>query len=234
MSLRVKEIGDVFNRIAKSFDKTRRKPWRCAIEAIEGLTEGRILDAGCGNGRHLLLLSSMGFRVVGVDLSKELIRIAKRRIKEFSLTDEAELIVGDIRFLPFKDEVFDGVLAIAVIHHIPGVVERVRTLKDMKRVMKPHAKAVLTAWSIWSLKRLWRAVMYKFKRPFSSEFGDAFIPWRLGSDTVWRFYHLFTAREFRKIIENAGLKAIKSYGERKKYGLFPENLVVVAVKIDTH
>ena len=62
--------------------------------------DGWILDLACGTGRHLIPLSKENYCVVGLDISQKLLRIAKSRWRG------ADLVLGDMRFLPFKPNVF--------------------------------------------------------------------------------------------------------------------------------
>ncbi|MBN2208860.1 MAG: methyltransferase domain-containing protein [Candidatus Coatesbacteria bacterium] len=71
----------------------------------------RLLDAGCGFGRHSLLLSKEGFVPVGVDVSHVLPRIANRQPK--SGNDRAAFLTADVAWLPFLDENFDCVIVMA-------------------------------------------------------------------------------------------------------------------------
>ncbi|MBK7868718.1 MAG: class I SAM-dependent methyltransferase [Ignavibacteriales bacterium] len=69
----------------------------------------RVLDLGCGAGRHSIIFSKLGFQVTGYDLSRHLLLEAKSNaIKQQT---RISLVRGDIRNLPFKSE-FDLVLNI--------------------------------------------------------------------------------------------------------------------------
>ena len=57
----------------------------------------RLLDIGCGSGRHLLELARRGYHVNGIDISREMVSFARRRIDEESLP--AKVAVGDLRDL---------------------------------------------------------------------------------------------------------------------------------------
>lgn len=73
----------------------------------------RILDAGCGSGRDVAHLETMGYNVVGMDQSLQLLRIARR-----SLRAEAALVCGDLERPPFGLGSFDGVWAVASLLHV--------------------------------------------------------------------------------------------------------------------
>ncbi len=226
----LRHVKETFDKLAESFDRSRRSPWRCSLKALPLTTHGIILDAGCGNGRHTLLIASMGYRVVGLDLSERLIRIAKNRSRGLRLEGETDFLVGDVRFMPFRDEVFDSALLIAVVHHVPGKENRRRVISETRRVLKDSALAVITAWSIWNFRRLARALALKIRKPMSFELGDAYIPWRLKGQKIPRYYHLFTLRKLVALVREGGLQVVEAYGEIKKYLFFAENLVVVATK----
>ncbi len=65
--------------------------------AEKGYRNAKILDIGCGTGRIALPLASMGFNVVGIDISPSYIEIAKRRAEELGVSNRAIFIVCDAR-----------------------------------------------------------------------------------------------------------------------------------------
>jgi ubiquinone/menaquinone biosynthesis C-methylase UbiE len=67
--------------------------------------EGYVLDLACGTGRHSIPLSQQGYAIVGLDVSANLLKIAKQRSKKI------QLVRGDMRFLPFKPQVFGAVIS---------------------------------------------------------------------------------------------------------------------------
>ena len=76
----------------------------------------RILDLGCGSGRHVVCLTKEGFEVYGIDISPIGIELAKRWMEDEKL--KASLITGDIyNKLPYPDAFFDVVISVQVIHH---------------------------------------------------------------------------------------------------------------------
>ena len=76
-----KESEKTWDAIAKSFDSTRRKPWKQCIDFINNLSpSATVLDAGCGNGRHLIPCAKHCKRVIGVDLSNNLLNIVRKKI----------------------------------------------------------------------------------------------------------------------------------------------------------
>ena len=92
------------------------------------LARGRILDLPCGTGRVSQLLGERSFRVVGADISPNMIRKAQGKIE-----DGVELVVCDAERLPFKDGAFNCVVSLRFMGHIPPEV-RTKILKEMRKV----------------------------------------------------------------------------------------------------
>jgi SAM-dependent methyltransferase len=67
-----------------------------------------VLDLGCGMGSHSLILSKRGYQLTGIDLSKKLIEIAKKKAAEKNL--KADFMTGDLRELNLNKK-FDAVIA---------------------------------------------------------------------------------------------------------------------------
>ena len=76
----------------------------------------RILDIGCGTGRHTLYFAEKGFEVYGFDGDEETLEDARRLLESKNL--RADLRVWDMtKPLPYHDAFFDAVMAVRVIHH---------------------------------------------------------------------------------------------------------------------
>lgn len=75
--------------------------------------DGKILDLGCGPGHHSKYFSNLGFNVIGIDLSQEMIEIAKK------VSEKSTFHVMDILDLNFEKDTFDGIWASASLLHVP-------------------------------------------------------------------------------------------------------------------
>ena len=87
----------------------------------------RILDLGCGTGSYTDIFNTDGY--FGLEIDKNYIRYAKQHKK-------GNFVLGDAGYLPFKNETFGGVCAIAVFHHLP-TSRILGILKEIKRVILP-------------------------------------------------------------------------------------------------
>src|SRR4051812_32767123 len=74
-----------------------------------------VLDAGCGNGRYAKLANDWGARVVCVDISTA-VDIAQKNVGS---RPDIAVVQGDLFKLPFKNDLFDIVYSIGVLHHTP-------------------------------------------------------------------------------------------------------------------
>ena len=173
-----------------------------------------IADIGCGNGKYLDQKET-GI-IIGSDMSMNLLRICAR--KGFPG------IAADALVLPYRSNVFDGAISIAVIHHFASESRRIRAIKEMIRIVKPGGRILVYVWAFEQTGR--------FKDKFPDQ--DAFIPWSLQkrfsstetkSDVLLsRYYHLFKEGELIQIFKSIpGIEALDS-------GFDQENWWVIARK----
>lgn len=102
----------------------------------------RILDLGCGNGRHVVALKKEGFNTIGLDISSSGLHLTREWLEEEGML--AGLVWADVRqYLPFEADSFDGLLSTQVIHH--ALLSEVRlTIAEMWRVLTNDGIAFVT------------------------------------------------------------------------------------------
>ena len=88
-----------------------------SMSGILSETPSLVLDVGCGSGAFGFRLAKRGFSVVGVDISPESIKAAKRLAKRQGF--DADFVVGDIEKMPFHSKSFPLVFCGCVLHHLP-------------------------------------------------------------------------------------------------------------------
>jgi len=126
---------DVFAKKGKYFTEPHPDMERLAkLFSEKGIR--RILDLGCGTGRHLLFLLKRGFEVYGLDGSPNGLEIAKNWITEENLSSELVCQKIEHKF-PYKDGFFDAVISIQVIHH-NLMKDIIFTVKEIERILKPE------------------------------------------------------------------------------------------------
>ncbi|MGC2238035.1 MAG: class I SAM-dependent methyltransferase [Pyrinomonadaceae bacterium] len=97
-----------------------------------------VLDYGCGSGDNTVLVAEHGARVIGVDISPELIELAEKRLEAHNLRDAAEFRVGSAHELPLEDESIDVVFGMAILHHLDLKLAS----KEVFRVLKKGGRAI--------------------------------------------------------------------------------------------
>lgn len=200
-----------FDTIARDYDRMNRlmtagldRRWRrlgaqasClqknAMQA--GRLRSHVLDVACGTGDMVVELRKRGATVTGVDLSEEMLAIAKRKV------ESGEWKVADAEHLPFEDSSFD---AVTCAFGVRNFVHLEQGLSEMLRVLKPGGRMV-----ILELATPDSALI----RPFYNLYTRHVIPWlgqRLaGSREAYtylpRSIELFPKGEaFAKIVEKVG------------------------------
>lgn len=101
----------------------------------------RILDWGCGAGRHVVFLARRGFRVVGRDPSPTGIAYARNWLEREGL--QADVEVAPPGHIPFEDASFDAALSLYAVEHADREGVR-RAVAEMRRVLRPAGLALIT------------------------------------------------------------------------------------------
>lgn len=111
-------------------------PLEFAFHLLGDVHGARVLDFGCGSGGNTVLLAARGARVVGLDLSEDLLTIARRRMRLNGLS--ALFAAGSAHALPFFDASFDVVFGNAILHHLDLRL----AAREIHRVLRPGGRAI--------------------------------------------------------------------------------------------
>ena len=140
------KIKEYWNERSSTFDLSpghvigsgeEREAWISLFREKFGGEIRKILDVGAGTGFLSLILAEMGYEVVGVDLSEEMIRKAKEKAADRGVEPKIKFKLGDAEALPFKTDFFDAIVNRAVLWTLP---EPKKALGEWKRVLKPGGK----------------------------------------------------------------------------------------------
>ena len=113
-------------------------PLEFAYHELGDVTGKRIVDFGCGSGANSVLLANRGAHVWGIDISEDLLRLARRRLSVSGREGGAAFIAGSAHDMPFPDNSIDVVFGIAILHHLDlDLVSR-----EVRRVLKPGGRAI--------------------------------------------------------------------------------------------
>ncbi|MHA1914134.1 MAG: class I SAM-dependent methyltransferase [Promethearchaeota archaeon] len=244
--------GQIFNRIARDYHQKRKKPWRPLEFFVNYLKKkgyvfnGIILDLGAANGRNFKILGTLPKKIIGIDISLELLKIAHNDLqnREHYSKEESsviQIVQGDIKYLPIRDNTVQNIFSIATIHHIKHKTERKKMIASLNKTLRPNGSLVITVWRKWQ-KKYRSYFLYDWLKRFLSsghkyeqemvgltEFGDKLIPWTLSDQrkAYHRFYHFFSKHELKKLLKIFHIKEFKIMGGPSKR----DNFFIFAQKV---
>lgn len=177
-----------------------------------------ILDIGFGTGRTTIPLFKMGYKVIGVDITPKFVEIAKDIAKKLNFNIDYR--IGDATNLKFNDNTFDNALfSFNGWNQIPGQSNRLKTLKEVYRILKPGGYFIFTT-SIRRLKgytvfwiKQW--IRYYILRPLGFrieeiDFGDRFFKRgpSSGQKIARQYIHIPRMKNVKESLEKTGFKII--------------------------
>jgi len=167
----------------------------------------RILDLGCGLGRHVIFFAKHGFEVYGIDIAKEGLKILKKLLKEQNL--KAELKIGNIfEKLPYDDNFFDAIVSVQVLQH--GKLSEIkRAIAEIERVLKPSGLIFVTLSGRYSRGKI-RYCLVKTAKKIAPR---TYIPTK-GNETGLTHY-IFNKKVIKKLFYN--FKILDLWKDDKDY-----------------
>jgi len=136
---RAREASEAFRRQGMEWDEMRALGLPAA-EIEQALLDalpprmGALLDVGTGTGRLLELAAPQADHVLGVDMSRDMLALARARLAERGLADRAAVRQADMYRLPFADAAFDAVAMQMVLHYAE---DPAAALAEAARVLRP-------------------------------------------------------------------------------------------------
>lgn len=207
--LMAKVIKD-YDEIAEEFDNTRNHSWKefeIFLKYIE--KDMKIADLGCGNGRFYdFLQKKRKISYTGIDNSKELLSLAKRKFKNDTTP---KFLEGDLLKTNLKTNSIDLITAIASFHHLPGKDTRKKSLQEMHRILKEKGIFIISVWNLFQnkyKKYIWKARLKHILSLGKYDWRDTLIPW--GKTNVHRYYYAFKRKELQQLLEIHGFKVLET------------------------
>lgn len=160
-------------------------------------TKSCILDLACGTGRHTIPLTKDGYCVVGLDISRTLLNIAKKRYSQ------VQLVRGDMRFLPFKPHAFEAAISIDTsFGYLPTEQDDMQSLRELRQVLNTRGVLIV---DVFNREQL----ISKYKS--NPRFKWALLPILLKFHNHWLLCRLFNWKEYpsfwllqKRTVNNSG------------------------------
>ena len=135
------DVRDSFSRVAANYSRSTFHTSSTRLQEVLDLARPKrgdlALDVATGTGNTAFALAPYVRRVIGLDLTREMLNEARRIGAERDVTN-ADWVIGDAAHLPFQDETFDVYVVRAAPHHFPDVD---LFLAEAYRVLKPDRDA---------------------------------------------------------------------------------------------
>lgn len=162
------QIEKMFNIISKRYDLINRIlsfgidiKWRKKILYIlnnNNIIKSNILDVASGTGDMTIMLAKYFIQsnITGLDLSQEMLNIAKKKILKKNIKNNIKLIKGDVENIPIESNTFDVVTIIFGIRNFENIES---SLNEIYRILKPKGLILILEFS--KPKNLFIKFIYK-------------------------------------------------------------------------
>jgi tRNA (uracil-5-)-methyltransferase TRM9 len=182
----------MYDEFAKHFDETRKAIWQSVGKFIDDIPSNSLVaDVACGNGKY-------------VRYRKDIVVIANDICKTFAELvgsgSSYDSILANGLYLPYRSNIFDYAISIAVVHHIRSFDHRVRFVQNIINSLKDGGTLLFTVWAAeQKIKKKWTEITQGSK--------DYDVPWldKYSGNTYFRFYHLFDEQEVYLLCDNLKL-----------------------------
>lgn len=210
-------VREMFGRIAPHYDRGNRlislgmdKGWRRQAAAIllsGGVSQPHLLDVGTGTGDLAIMLSSLcpSGRVIGIDLTLEMMQFASAKFGNASLDPVPSLVNGDTIDLPFRADTFDGIISAFVLRNVTSLDS---AFAEMLRVAKPNAPIValeITRPGLPIWRSLYRFYFYRLAPLFAGTVSGDMAAYRYLPRSLSIF---LSARELADSMMRAGIRDV--------------------------
>lgn len=201
----------IWDEIAEPWQNYRKATF---IEAIKFLKKqkGNVLDLGCGPGKYFVKFPGT---IYAVDFSKKMLELAESYAKEEKIN--VKLFKSSLDNLLFEDNFFNAAIFIAALHCVETGKKRENAVRELFRVLKPNAEAIVTVWD-------------KDQKRFRNKPKENYIPWTKGGKKYMRYYYLYDKDEIVNLFKKTGFEIIKIYDKEAKHLNYSQKNIILRVK----
>ena len=203
-----------YKEFAKYYDKFyQNKNYKKETEFLKNFINAndKILDVGCGTGIHAALLTDNGFEVDGLDLNKEMLEIAKTRLK-------TNLYWQNILEIDISKKYNIIISMFAVFNHLKDTDELMRGLMNLKQLLHDGGKIIIdlhnpqsSGSKIDTYDNMTRVMKWNYDRSLKIEKSDIIFEIDGIKYTDTHTFRIFTIDEMKECCERVGLKVVNVY-----------------------
>jgi ubiquinone/menaquinone biosynthesis C-methylase UbiE len=194
--MKIQNQKKVWNKISEEWANYRTRPLEIVEKFLKN-KKGNILDLGCGSGRNMIKKKNTKF--YGIDISQKMIKQSKSSAEKKGIN--YELKVSKANKIPYPKSFFDSAIYIATLHCLTTKNKRLKSLKELNRVLKPNAEALISVWG-WNQNRI------------KNKPKESLIPWTVKSKKHYRFNYIYEIDELLNEINLSGLKFVKIWEDK--------------------
>ncbi len=143
------QVTQMFDKVSSNYDFLNRLltfgidvSWRKkVVKMVADQKAKMILDIATGTGDLAIMLAKGNpDKVIGLDISKGMLEVGKKKVKQLNLDDKIEMVIGDSENLSYADNIFD---AITVGFGVRNFEDLEKGLSEIYRVLKPKGTFVV-------------------------------------------------------------------------------------------
>ena len=220
----VNKVREFYEKAAEDYDKEYEAPrwklyheiaWENIKRFLPKRKDGLILDAGGGTGYWAIKLAKQGYRIVLTDISENMLKVAKRKIKKEKLQNKTKTRVADIRDMScFTSNQFDLVLAEG--DPVSYCLNPERAVRELARVVKPNAHVIISVDSKYPIVS--RLIAEKSYDQLSKFVRTGILKSREGEFE----FQAFTPEELKILFKRCGLRLVRIIGKPILTQLLPK------------
>ncbi len=156
------------------------------LDFTDARNGSRVLDLATGTGKQAFAYGKNGYEVIGIDLSKDMLKVANKKNKY----ENVKFKVADATNIPFENKYFDVSCISFALHDMPLSI-REKVLQEMVRVTKPKGIIMIVDYAL-PKNRISKYLIYRFVKSYES-----------------RYYLEFIKSDIRALLRKSGIKIAK-------------------------
>ncbi len=132
----------IFPHIAFTYSPFKILEFGALMENADISGDERVLDIGCGDGLHTLLIGRSVGHITGIDVNADFVATARSYAEKMGSRVQADFLAEPLEKIQFPDDHFDLIFSICVIEHIDNYRQ---VLEECFRILKPGGRILFTA-----------------------------------------------------------------------------------------